>query len=466
MTRTTLPNPSRPDTTPEPRGKNLLDTPWIRRIFESRLYPKVFQWVVLAGFTIVGFQLLVGPESASKNFGTVLMWVIWWPLIPIFFFALGRFWCAVCPFATINDLVQKYVGLERPVPPFLKKYGIWLIDASFLAITWADHMWGVVGSPWGSGVLVLLLTTSVVVSGALWQRRAFCRYLCFLGGVAGNYSRTAMISLRANEDICKTCTARAICFNGSDSVPGCPLFSFPRKLDSGAECNLCANCIKNCPNGAIEISLRKPTRELWFINKPSIEVAFLAMAIMGIVIYQNVSMLEGWPRVLARVGAILGTEWYPLVFSTTFFATIALVVALLAGASTISARYGDEGTWKTFARFGYALIPLDVAAHMAHNLYHLLSEGKAVIYTGLPLVGVESNGGSVAVVNGTTIQWLQFALLGLGVVASMYAVHRIARRRYVAPLRSRRVAAPVLVLIVGLAALNLWIFTLPMIHRV
>ncbi len=103
------------DTTPEPRGKNLLDYRLFRAVMESPLYPKVFQWAVLAGFVFVGYQILAGPQAPSKNIGTVLMWVIWWPLIPIAFLLMGRFWCAICPFATVNDWVQKVVGLERPV---------------------------------------------------------------------------------------------------------------------------------------------------------------------------------------------------------------------------------------------------------------------------------------------------------------------------------------------------------------
>ena len=455
-----------PDSTPEPRGRNLLDIAWVRAVFESSLYPKVFQWAVLAGFALVGYELLIGPEAASRNFGTVLMWVIWWPLIPVAFLLLGRFWCAICPFATINDLVQRLVGLERPVPPFLKKYGIWIIDASFLSITWADHMWGVVESPWGSGVLLLMLTSAVVVSGALWQRRAFCRYLCFLGGVSANYSRTGIIALRANEDICRTCTSRAVCFNGSAKVPGCPLFSFPRKLDTNAECNLCANCIKNCPNQAISLSVRKPTSELWFMSKPQVEVAFLAMAIMGIVVYQNVSMLEGWPTVLHHVGAFLHTDYYPVVFSFTFALAIAMQVGLLAVAAGVAARFTTETLWQNFARFGYALIPLDIAAHMAHNLFHLLSEGRAVVYTALPIVGQPMPTESPAIVGSDMIHILQYAMLALGVLASLYAVYRTARRQYPATTMHRKVMVPFSVLVIGLALLNTWMFALPMMHRV
>ena len=113
--------------------------------------------------------------------------------------------------------------------------------------------------PWGSGVLLLIMTTAVIVSGAFFARRTFCRYLCFLGGLSGNYARTGVVALRANTDICATCDAKAACFNGTDTTKPCPLFTFPRTMDSNAACNLCAECVKSCPNDAITISVRKPT---------------------------------------------------------------------------------------------------------------------------------------------------------------------------------------------------------------
>jgi ferredoxin len=237
-------------------------------------------------------------------------------------------------------------------------------------------------------------------------------------------------------------------------------------MDSNAECNLCANCIKNCPNGAISVSVRKPTSELWFMSKPQIEVAFLAMAIMGIVVYQNVSMLEGWPTVLRNVGNAIGTDYYPIVFTVTFVVAIALQVALLAGASGVASRFNSETLWQNFARFGYALIPLDIAAHMAHNLFHLLSEGKAVVFTAMPLLGQPMPTSSPALVGAMEIQLLQFAMLALGALGSLYAVYRIAKRQYPSLAMHRRVLAPFAVLVITLAVMNTWMFTLPMMHRV
>ncbi|MEO8517800.1 MAG: 4Fe-4S binding protein [Dermatophilaceae bacterium] len=448
----------------EPLGRDLLKNGFFSAVMRSRWYPGVFQIPVAAVFGLVAYQLLAGPPRAHQNAGTALMWVLWWPALPLVYVLFGRFWCAVCPFAALSDFVQKLVGVNRPVPAFLKKYGIWVIDATFLAITWADHVFGIVGSPWGSGVLLLLLTFSVIVSGAFFQRRTFCRYLCFLGGLSANYARTGMVALRANTDICSTCTAKAACFNGTDTVAACPLFSFPRTMEDSANCNLCANCIKACPNDAITLTVRKPTKELWFLRNPKIEESFLAMAIMGIVIIQNVTMLTVWDEMLAWVNRATGITSYPVIFTAVFAVGVSIPVALLALAAKVASLGNLESTLKNFARFGYALIPLDVAAHVAHNLFHLLSEGKSVFYLVGALFGGQVTGSAALVGNGT-IQVLQFTLLALGLAGSLYTARRIAHRRYLTPTRRLSTLLPVTALIGVLGTLNVVLFLYPMAHR-
>ena len=448
----------------EPRGRNLLKIRAVQSVMRSRWYPGVLQIPIAAVFGLIAYELLVGPTSAHDNAGTALMWVLWWPLIPIVFVFLGRFWCAVCPFATLSDFVQKLVGVNRPVPAFLKSYGIWIIDATFIAITWADHVWGIVESPWGSGILLLLLTFAVIVSGAFFQRRTFCRYLCFLGGLSGNYARTGMIALRADTDICATCTSKAACFNGTEQVAGCPLFSFPRTMDSNANCNLCANCIKSCPNDAITLTLRKPTQELWYLRSPKIEESFLAMAIMGIVLVQNVTMLKIWTQILAAVERVTGVTNYSIIFTIVFAIGVSIPVALLAIAGKVAGKANLESTRQNFARFGYALIPLDVAGHVAHNLFHLLAEGKSVFYSVGALFGHDATGSTALVGNGT-IRLLQFAVLALGLWGSFYTVRRITYRRYSGSTIRSTTLVPYSILIGVLGALNVALFLFPMAHR-
>ncbi|HMO10015.1 MAG TPA: 4Fe-4S binding protein, partial [Actinotalea sp.] len=89
-------------------------------------------------------------------------------------------------------------------------------------------------------------------------------------------------------------------------------------MEDSANCNLCANCIKSCPNDAIQVRLRKPTSELWFITKPKVEQSALAMAIMGIVLIQNITMLEVWQDVLAWISSTTGITSYPVIFTVAF----------------------------------------------------------------------------------------------------------------------------------------------------
>ncbi len=443
---------------------NLLHHRTLRAFLTSRLYPAVFQALTAAFFVLVVFQLLVGPTAAHDNLGTALTWVLWWPIIPIVFVVLGRFWCAICPFGTLSDLVQKVIGQQRPVPAFLKKYGIWIIDALFIFITWADHVWGIVDNPWGSAMLLLALTAGVVASGAVFVRRTWCRYLCFLGGLAGNYARAGMLALRADQDICATCKAKAACYNGNEHGPGCPMFEFPRQMDSTARCNLCAACLKTCPNDALELTVRPPTQELWGIRKPKFEEAFLAIVIMGIVFVQNVTMLEVWNSLLGQLQQVTGTASYAVNFTVTFLIAMAIPLGLFGLAAGVARRVNRDSFANNFAKFGYAIIPLDIAGHMGHNLFHLLAEGKAVVFTTLPLVGQAASTESPALLPTATIQVLQYVLLAVGAVGSLYAVYAIGKRQYGRG-RGWGTLAAYGSLIGVFLMINVWLFALPMSMR-
>ena len=444
-------------------GGNLLQIKAIDRLMRSKWFPGIIQWPTLLLFMLIMFQLLLGPESAHDNLGTALTWVLWWPLIPIIFLFLGRFWCAICPFATVNDLVQKFVGNHRPVPRFLKKYGIWIIDALFIFITWSDHVWGIVENPFGSGVLMLMLTTGVVASGSFFERRTFCRYVCFLGGLSGNYARTGMLALRGTPEICAKCTS-ASCFKGTEKAPGCPLFEFPKTMTSNANCVICADCIKNCPNDSIQLTVRKPTQELWFIRKPRIEEAFLSAVIMGIVFVQNVTMLEVWGSMLKWLERAVGTTNYAVTFSITFAIAIILPVLMLGITSWIAAKFNKSSLVENFTRFGYAIIALDVAGHIAHNLFHLLAEGKSIFYTALALFGQEVHGATPALLSMESIQFLQYGLIALGFIGSLYTAYRVAKNHH-SGAQVWRTFVPYAALVVVLTIMNVYLFILPMAMR-
>lgn len=451
---------SMPNKTTPKTPFNLLSIPIIKNFIKSKWYPGIFQWMVLVVFSVIVFELVAGTVSPHGNFGTTMTWVLWWPLIPVLFIATGRFWCAICPFGKVSDIVRKLVGSERPMPKFLRKYGIWLIDLFFIAITYSDHVWGIVESPRGSGYLLLLLVTMVVATSVFYERRTFCKTLCFLGGLAGNYSRSGALELRGTPDICKTCKTQS-CFKGSDKAEGCPMFQFPRTMDSSAECNICGNCVKNCPNDSIRLSLRVPTKELWGLKNPKLEHASLAAVIMGIVFVQNITMLEIWGDILSIISSFTGTTNYQVNFTIAFIFSMALPILLLLGAAKLATVLGmPNSVKKNFTLFGYAFIPLDLAGHLGHNLFHIITEGKAIWFNSLSLFGSKVTTGDLSLASTSTVQLLQYLIIGIGFIGSTYTAYKMGKK---ATFKSM---LPYYALMLILGIINIYLFSLPMSHRV
>jgi len=449
-----------PPSGPEP---NLLHLSAMRRIFHSRWYPGVLQLGGLIVFAAVMLATLFGPTVVADNFGSTIVWILWWPLLPLSYFLFARLWCTVCPYPVVGEWFQRLTGVNLKAPRFLKHYGIWIIDLTFLTITWADHVFGIVESPRGTGYLLLAILAGAIVTSLFIERRAFCSHLCFLGGLSGNYSMTSSLALRANLDNCKKVGCKDLwCANGSSRAAACPLYEVPRTMESNRDCNLCGNCVKSCPHGSLRLELRKPTAELWKVRKPRLDVAFLAVVLVGVVIVQNLTMLGIYPTLLDHVAMLTGTSNTNVNFTVVFLAAMIAPILLLAAASFASSRLDGRDMLRDFTIFGYALIPLDLAAHMAHNLFHLLGEGLAVPRSFVLWLGGTWEG-STALLNTPTIMVLQYLVLGAGIAATVYAAYRIARS--VGGASSWRAFVPQLLLIALLVAINVYMFAQPMAHR-
>lgn len=301
-----------------------------------------------------------------------------------------------------------------------------------------------------------------MVSALLFERRTWCRYLCFLGSLSANYSRTGMLELRGDKDTCRTCKTKD-CYKGNDNTPGCPMFEFPMTMESNANCNLCGNCIKSCPHDSIRLTPRKPTSEFWSMTRAHFEESFLAIVIVGIVFVQNITMLDFYPSFLKWVEMTLGIANQDIAFTLLFIFAMTTPVLLLFAATAFSKRYTGETLRNAFARFGYAVIPLDLASHMAHNLFHLLAEGKATYYTFMGLFGVHIEG-STSFIADPTIQIMQYFLVIAGTLGSLYTAYRIAKKNYGVS-KALSVSMPYLAVILLFGILNFLTFTVRMSMR-
>lgn len=111
--------------------------------------------------------------------------------------------------------------------------------ACLLAIVWAEEALRIPSSPRRTAILILVVGC-VLAASAFFQRRAWCRYMCHLGGMGVAYARVGMLQIRGNPDKCRTCNA-ALCYYGAGKVAGCPMNEFPRIKETNAYCIFCGN---------------------------------------------------------------------------------------------------------------------------------------------------------------------------------------------------------------------------------
>jgi hypothetical protein len=448
---------------------------YITNLLKQRWYPWVFQAVTLVIFSLVLAHLLIGPRSEGENSGTIIVWLLWWPLIPLTFLLAGRFWCAICPFGTAGDWARKFLGLNRPVPRVIRTHGLWIINGLFLIIAWYDVVFGLTTSVSATAWLLVLVLAATVGMSLAYEKRAWCRYMCPLGGLFGNYSQTAAVELRGTPEICGSCRDLH-CYKGHADVPGCPLFISLNNLESNRTCNFCGECVKSCQKESPRIVAReKVGHELWKKSKPRFDEAFFAASLMGLISLSTLGMLDIRPAALDRPVGVSLAHAHSYIFLATVSLLVILAAAILIYAigAGFSARLAKDSFIGNFTRFGYALIPLNLAAHFAHNLDHFLGEGKligqgavALFWPTTTAQAAEAaahggHGADVGLLSAVYIQGLQFGLVGLGTLLSFYVARRIA----LANGYGETVTWPHYAVIAVFSFISFWLFSLPMSGR-
>lgn len=446
------------------RESNLLVRwPWIDGLVRRRVYPEGVQGVVLVVFLGMMAALALGAPVSHRNLGSVYLWIFWWPLVPFLLFFSARSWCAVCPIATLGDVAQRIPGLGgRRVPRWLAVGGIWVVEGTFLAITWFDRSVGLVNSVRLTFTAILLLTGVALTVSAIYRRRTFCRHLCFFGALAANYSMASVVELRPDGPTCRGCEREACLRDEAAALPdACAMLQRPRALAENRECNLCLKCLRTCERRSLALRVRDPLKELASVRNPRIAVAGLAAVLVGVVAVQNLGMLQVAGTLERWMGDVTGLGRQGQL-SVIYLTALLLPLLLL-----LAAAWGDL---RRTALFGYALIPLDLGVHAAHNLLHILGEGKSVWWVTARLLGLSSPldipgghpGGSMgaALLDAPTIKVLQISLLLLAAWGS-FAVARRMRHR----LSGAGSILPLYGLLLVLLGLNLWLFSVPMALR-
>jgi len=267
-----------------PEGKytfNLLKLQQVRDIFTSKLYPIGIQVLTAGFFSLIFFFAFMGNQSADANVTLLLVWALWWPMLAISWFFGARIWCSICPMGAMNDLLNRFCSLKKKVPKFIRDKYVYISAAGFAVIIYAEASSTMIYSPMATGFLLLAILVCAVLSGMIYERRLWCRYLCPLGRLAATFSGCSVIEWRSNASICNsTCTTNA-CYKGNGDVPGCPLYQGAFSLRSNQDCILCGNCVKICENASPAFNIRIPGHELWAALKPEKITSIFVPVVLG-----------------------------------------------------------------------------------------------------------------------------------------------------------------------------------------
>lgn len=461
-----------------PAKRDLLRNRFIRKLLKHRAFQFAFQLPNALIILLVIVAGIWGTQLGDKNFATVITWLIWWAMIIFTFLFLSRTWCMLCPLVSFAEWLQRgrlwKVGsrvftLNRRWPKRLRNF--WVPTAFFIVLTWMYLVLGLASNPLYTALVTIgLFVGPAIIVSLIYERRTFCRYVCPIGGIIGVYSLTAPVEIRNRSDaVCRSCREKP-CYHGSEEGYGCPMFERPQVMDTNTYCTMCSECIKTCPNDNIALNVRPFLSDLWKTKRLGFDVAMIAVVLLGITVFQTLEMLEPWADVTGSLMEATGLgEKTVLTISYLLLAVAAPTLIYTLWVLATRALGGNNAGLKlVFISFAFAFLPIALASHLAHNLVHFFEEGGAALSVvsdplgrGWDLLGT-ANVATGSLLGMEPLRVLQMSLIALGYFGAVYTGWRVARQNFGDGKRSLAGLAPMLVLMIIFAGLNLWLLNLPM----
>jgi polyferredoxin len=442
---------------------NLLANLWVRRLVESR-WPLFFaRALTLAGFVFTILAGIFGTPVGSHNFAIIFVWIAWWTFLKLAFIPLGgRSWCSVCPIPVPGEWLQqggviqkasRRLGLGLRWPRRLQGYGLQAVGFLLIGLFSAITLTRPSVTAW---VLLGLILLAVVLS-LVYERRAFCRYLCPIGGFTGLYAQTAPVEVRVYEP--------ALCASHSEKTcyQACPWGQYPLALKTSANCGLCMECLRVCPYDNITLNIRpfgdefKQARPL-----PRWEETLMALVMLGSGLTFAAIFIGHWGVLKNAAYQIGSIAWvgYAVAF---LLLNLILLPGLFAGMVWVSQRLvGDKAPLrKAIANQTGVLLPLGLSAWIAFTLSFALPKAHFVVSVlndplgwGWSLLG-NAQAGSIGDLSMVS-NWSQVFILMIGLYWSGSIAVKTAQREKWGAKVSQRVA-PIMAFCLGYTLIFLWL---------
>lgn len=353
---------------------NLLAWPKLKELLKAGTFLGWLRGTAAILFIGLVSLLLFTPQIAVSTKVFALVWGLWWPALALISPFIGRVWCTVCPFAAIMDFVQKRVHMNLPIPKGIIKYDYLIVSFLFLLVFWIEVIADMRFNPSYTAILLISIQLSAILIAILYPRHTWCRHFCPLGGFVGTASVGSMLEVRADPEVCLNKCTTFECYVGTKNVPGCPMSQHLPFLDNNLDCKLCFNCVRNCPNGSVQVNLRLAGREVWHLVRVNQGFVVFIGVMLGILVPLNYFAFQAAETFAAW------KIWFTLSYWGAGFigGMIAWVIAKPFKTKAASLR----------VKLIFAFTPLVLAGHIIYQVAHI--PGIRSLFLG---VGYETQAG-------------------------------------------------------------------------
>jgi len=365
--------------------RNLLSNPFIKIGLTSRWPQLIGRGAALGVFIVVIISGLFGTPVGNRNLSIVLIWIAWWAaLILILVPFLGRGWCSICPLPLPSEWIQQgtVLGPGTGNTRFGKNWkwpkklrNIWLQNGSFAMMALFSAV--ILTKPAVTAWLLLGMIGAAISMSLLFERRAFCRYLCPVGGFIGLYSLISPVELRIIEqDVCRDHQTKT-CYTGNENGYGCPWNVYPGALKLNTKCGACFECLRACPHDNIAINIREFGTDLTKPGAVKIDESFKAILMLGSAAIYSAVMLGPWGELKSAAFSIGSGAWW--IFAGSFLVINFILLPALfyfAVKITQSGSSSSPPLKYAFKAFSASLIPLGLGAWAAFSLSFIFTNGS------------------------------------------------------------------------------------------
>jgi hypothetical protein len=365
---------------------NILRFPIIKTLLVNRWPQFIVMVIALAGFLLAILSGLFGTPVGSRNFGIVFVWIAWWAILMLVAVPfLGRGWCSICPIPAPGEWLQRGAmlgprgqanGLGRRWPNHLRN--IWLQNGTFLLVALFSTV--ILTQPKVTAIVLASFLFMAIGASLVFERRAFCRYLCPVGGFIGLYSQLAPVEVRVIDTAVCTAHTEKTCYAGSADGYGCPWNVFPPGIVKNTYCGTCMECLRTCPHDNLAVNIRSFGADLEIDRSRKLDEAYKAFIMLGAAAIYSIILLGPWGALKLAAYSVGSLPW--LAYAASF---LTLILLALPGVFWLTVWAGKKLSGslqpikKLFIAQSYSLVPLGLAAWVAFSLSFVFANFSYVL---------------------------------------------------------------------------------------